>query len=535
MKNRQIIEIASLTTGQIAQINNCLLNLDVEFTLNEASMIKFSVIDPNFEMGRLNYFALGRDVLYTSETISPISDSEITHGEFARLTLVYEIASVQSTHSGGNSCIWEITAFPKGIQQMKRDRHFSNIQGANHNFITNAALKFGLRAVVEHTIKSRQIQQYNGQQQAESLWDAMSSLASNAQYKLFESDGIIYFGSEKWLLGTWGTNKAGGTVVRDSKGKIVIDKVTKKPKRNPLIRYIPFHYPTPATEKYFYLMALPQITRSSNDPYAGSGSMIIDRKNGVRLRPGMTIRISGIPECSGYFIIEKVAFKEFGSEPVEVSFKTPELIKDPVTGRQQQIKDLEVGNTVDAVIDVIAPGITKKLDEKIGKPTISQFKKMLASSSKTHTGPWPSTTGQGVMPTPGFEVSHFLEKGNVDLFTVPIVNKKIIKQSTVSNSEKDNSHPLFSLFLIEENSHFVVLNQNICVDGKPQFISQEDAATLYDTTGLHYGKFDTAVYGHLYIEQLKTSYLNLLKKRFKNTTTINAIQDGNAPSDCRCS
>ena len=534
MKNRQVIQLASLTTGQIAELNNCLLNVDVEFTLNEASMIRFSVIDQGFKMGRLNYFSIGRDVLYTSSTISPISDKEITHGEFAQITLAYEIASVESTQADGNSCIWEITAYPKGIQQMKRDRHFSNIQGANHNFITNAALKFGLRAVVESTTKSRQVQQYNGQQQAESLWDAMSSLASSAQYKLFESDGIIYFGSEKWLLGRWGINKAGGKAVRDSKGKLVIDKVTKKPKLTPVVRYIPFHYPTPATEKYFFLMALPKISRSANDPYAGQGSMLVERTNGTRLRPGMTIRISGIPECSGYYIIDKVSYREFSNQAVEVSFKTPELIKDPVTGRQQQIQDLEIGNTVDAVLDVIAPGITKELTRKIGIPKTNQIKKVLLSATKTNDGPWPSAAGQNVFPIPGFDKSHIIEKGNADLFTAPIISKTTVKNSTAPNTEKDTALPVFSLFLIQDGSDFVVLNQNVCVDGKPKFISQEDATTIYETSGIHYGKFDSALYGHLYIKQLKTTAAELLKKRFTNADTRKKIMLGTNAAECGC-
>jgi hypothetical protein len=534
MVNRHIIEIASLSTAQTVELNNCLLNVSVDFSLKEASQISFSVIDPGFKMGYNNYFVVGRDVLYTSETISPISDKDVANGEFAKLTLVYEIASVSSSHDGGNSVIWQIEARPKGIQQMKRDRHAGSVSGANHQFIVNAALKYGMKAVVQTTTKSKKITITNGLQQADSLWTVMQNLASSAHYELFESDGIIYFGSQKFLLDRWGTNTSGGNPILNKYGKVQIDKTTKKIKRGETKHYIPFHYPTRSDEKYFQIMQIPDVRRSDNDPNEAEGSMLVDRLNGKRLRPGMTIALSGIPMFSGHYLISQVTYDEFSQEAVQVSFKTPDRPYNYL-GRQQFIQDLAIGERVNAIFDVEAPGVTKWLNNKIKPPTSKQMKTLVKQLGNTPSARrFPSKAGQNVWPKPTFNETYMLEHGNVDLFKTPIINKKMIIDAGLTGSDKKNAKPIFSLFVTASGGQYVLLNQNICVDGVSTVVSKSDAILQYESDNLHYGLFTSSQYAQIYASQLQMGEPNLLSKRFTKHAMVLSILAGNGSSGCGC-
>ena len=73
MIEKDTIRIASVTTRQIEEINNNILSLDVNFSMNEASQITFEVLDPGMRMGKANFFVIGRDVLYKSKSVNPKS------------------------------------------------------------------------------------------------------------------------------------------------------------------------------------------------------------------------------------------------------------------------------------------------------------------------------------------------------------------------------------------------------------------------------------------------------------------------------
>lgn len=58
MIEKDTIRIASVTTRQIEEINNNILSLDVNFSMNEASQISFEVLDPGMRMGKANFLLL---------------------------------------------------------------------------------------------------------------------------------------------------------------------------------------------------------------------------------------------------------------------------------------------------------------------------------------------------------------------------------------------------------------------------------------------------------------------------------------------
>ena len=512
MIEKDTIRIASVTTRQIEEINNNILSLDVNFSMNEASQITFEVLDPGMRMGKANFFVIGREVLYKSKSVSPDMGSYGTGGFFVYVTLVYEIASVECSQRESNSAIWKIEARPKGIQQMKRDRKASQIQGANQDFITNAAKKYKMEAVVENTTKSKSISTSNGNKQAENLWNVMQGLAGEANYALFESDGVIYFGSQKWFLGKWGTNSTGGKIKFDKNGKAIINNQTKKLEKTPIVRYIPFNYPNLKDEKHFFLMQMPTVRKSDNDPFEVQGSMIVDRKNGMRLRPGMTIKLAGIPTMSGLYVITDVTFKEESTEPVNVTFRTPELLP------KDKIQDLEIGPVVSAIYGIEG----NEEGEKSLQATPQQYGatqmpipaavKPVASAAHPLTYPKipDSVIGGGSVIT-----------GNTDLWNRPVA---------VLDGEGGTS--LTYVWHDVANSLFVIIERVWCLAGIGVVYTESEALDKYILDGLHCGKFSNFDTAQFQKKQLHEIHVAILKKRFPKTWK--KITNGKAPAGYRC-
>ena len=511
MIEKDTIRIASISTRQIEEINKNILSLDVNFSMNEASQISFEVLDPGMRMGKANFFVIGRDVLYKSKSVSPDMAANGTGGLFVYVTLVYEIASVECSQRDSNSAIWKIEARPKGIQQMKRDRKASQIQGANQDFITNAAKKYKMEAVVENTTKSKSISTSNGNKQAENLWNVMQGLANTANYALFESDGVIYFGSQKWFLGKWGTNKSGGKVKLDKNLKPIVNKQTKKIEKTPIVRYIPFNYPNHKDEKHFFLMQMPNVRKSDNDPFEVQGSMIVDRKNGMRLRPGMTIKLSGLPTMSGLYVITDVTFKEESTEPVNVSFRTPELLP------KEKIQDLEIGPVVSAIYSIEAVREEKSLQARPAQYGMINWAipaevKPIASASTPLAYPKipDSIAGETVVAA-----------GNIDLWNRP-----------VATLDGEGGTSLIYVWHDVANSVFVIIERVWCIDGVGELLTESEALDKYLLDGLHCGKFsnfDTADFQKLQLRKVSTT---ILKKRFPKTWK--QIANGKAPAGYRC-
>ena len=314
----------------ITELNNNLLSLKVSLTMDEASALTFEIIDPGFEMTRRNYFQPGQTLVYRAATIE--GTEQVTAATYYGYP--FEIADVTYSQSQGASPIVSIQAYTKAIQQMKRDRdNIGAIKDTGTAFVRNAAFKYGLEFVGEQTTKSQQITKASGEQQADSLWDVITKLAGDAKFKCFESDGTLYFGSQKWLLHKWGVEPYTYSNYDKKKAKQI-----QETRYRTFLTYPPYIDPiTRVANNKFILQQLPTIQVSINDPLEGSGSCIVDRVNGVRLRPGMTVYVGEIPYVSGYFLITSVDFDELSPDPVAINFRTLERLP-------KDIKQIAVGS-----------------------------------------------------------------------------------------------------------------------------------------------------------------------------------------------
>jgi len=193
----------------------------------------------------------------------------------------------------------------------------------------NAAQKYGLAPVVEKTdkgtkdhIKAFEPDPDDGVE-GTSVWDALKSMANEAKFVTFEADGQLFFCSHKYLLGKWGTKSS----------RLRVMNPETNTRHTMLAQYCPARWPTDQGAT-IQVLAVPSLARSDNDPFEVQGSMIVDRANGMSLRPGMTIQMRGIPMFgptldgvddghSGLYLITSVDYDHLGTEPVKVSFTTP--------------------------------------------------------------------------------------------------------------------------------------------------------------------------------------------------------------------
>lgn len=334
------VRIASISSGQEKVIDDSILSIDVNYSMDMASELSMRIIDPGFLMASANYFQIGREVIYDIKAIVDFNSGSPT---IDRVSQVFEISQVSLTNGPGHSPVFDIKCYPKAIQQMRRDKTPGAIKGNGTAYVRNAAKKYGLKFVGEKTTKKRTITKAGGDRQADSVWDVITKLASDAKFVVFEADGYLIFGSQKWLLYKWGIDSDVVKVRKDGK--------RNSPLVNKVRRWVPVQFPeiVKGRKGAFETLEYPNITISDNDPFfASDGSATMDRTNAVALRPGMTVWVGPCPNLEGFFLIDSVTFSDRTPDPVNISFLTPE--KEP-----KEIKQLPVGKKTKQVIENSLP------------------------------------------------------------------------------------------------------------------------------------------------------------------------------------
>jgi hypothetical protein len=283
-----LFSLGDLGTFSNRDISAAITELSVSLTISGSSEISVSVIDPEFKMAKANYFQIRRDAFYKG--------------------LLFEIAAIETSRSEGIHPKHQLDCRSKAIQLMKRDKRpeaFNGISG--YDLAQRMALRYNMNFVGQKDAKKQATVKSNSGTTDDSVWSVLQSAAGEQEFVCFVSDNTLFYASEKWLLGKWGDPKF---VYGD-------------------IKFIPFIWPEPTVDYFpevidkYVLLDMPTIRRSDDDVRAASGSMTVDRANGISLRPGMTILIGGMHGFDGFYLISDVQFGEGTFEPVGVQFRTP--------------------------------------------------------------------------------------------------------------------------------------------------------------------------------------------------------------------
>lgn len=316
--------------GTLVNINTSILTMSVSFTSDMASQITLTVHDPNGELARNRFFNITRTVLFSPENTANFNAGGRPQipGLYSGLTdIVYpfEVAAASVATGPGRNFIWTIELRPKPIQQMKRDKNPKSYKGKGSDYVMSVCNKYGLNPLIERTSKSVTINGASGDRRADSVWDVLSNLASEAKFRLFETQGTLVFASPKFLLGLYGSSY--GTFDW-------VDPTTNRLGQKSA-NYIPLRWPS-TSEDILRPMEPPTFRKSDNDPLEAQGSVSLIRESAMGLRPGMTLYYQGIEMFSNFYLIDSVEYDFLGNSPVQVSFRTPER-------EEKNVQDFEIG------------------------------------------------------------------------------------------------------------------------------------------------------------------------------------------------
>lgn len=286
--DQDIFNLGDLGTFQARDVTDSIVSFNVSLSINQSSQISVGIVDPNFAQARANYFQVRRDIFYRH--------------------MFFEISAIEVQKSDSVHPLYSLECRSKAVQLMKRDKKPEAYRGMTaYDFAFAIAKRFNLKFVGERTTKKQSIVKGKSRNADDSVWTVLQSLAGEQKFVCFESEGTLFFCSEQFLLGKWGDPKC---TYGDFK-------------------FIPFFYPE-ATDAFFIdfadkyiLLDMPTVRRSDDDIKAAEGSLVVDRLNGIYLRPGMTIHLSGIPDFEGFYIITDVQFEEGVPDPVRVNFRVP--------------------------------------------------------------------------------------------------------------------------------------------------------------------------------------------------------------------
>ncbi len=103
--------------------------------------------------------------------------------------------------------------------------------------------------------------------------------------------------------------------------------------------------------KAYEMIRLPSMNKSDNAVMEATGSAEIERTNGVGIRPGMTVFMSGIPTFVGYYLVSAVNFEERSPNAVSINFETPE--RRP----KEKIVSIQVGPIYPKTDDPVGPDV----------------------------------------------------------------------------------------------------------------------------------------------------------------------------------
>lgn len=505
----------------MALVASNILTISVNYSIDMANQLTVTIIDPGFEMAINNYFQIGVDIVYETtqlrmEKVTGNKDIAVT----ARMRHIYEMVEVSVAQAGSASPIWTIQAMPKAIQQMKRDKT-KKIGGSGYMYAYNVAKHFGLKFVGENSSKIKSPTKNAGANQADSVWTRLTSMASESQYVCFVADGTLYFATEKWLMYKWGTHKQEGNAKKDKNGKVIINKKTKLPEVEPAKYWIPMNYTNTDTySKTFQVLSMPSLRKSENDPRHGEGTISVARDNGVQLRPGMTIKITNIPGFKGAFIITEVSFNEQTTEPVSVTFRTPEILK--VNGKEPKIPMLPIGKIFDSKYFTTSVHVG---ESSIGLPIYNEISPTFESIGSTINPVGPKVAGK--LPNsrrldtyeylantlsdskiPNYKTD-FSELGNIDMWNRPVYVTGTRPKATV-----EMSRTFIYETTIETVPVWIIIERIWCNGGVPVLLSEADAITRYITSGPHHGILLSKKAAENFKLNLANIWNDLFMKRF---------------------
>ena len=297
-----ILQIADLYGEAEKTFTDNLVSVAVSYSMDLDNEISFEVVDEGYKMFQNNYFVIRRDIVYRGRR--------------------YEIADISCQTGPGGSPSVVVKARNKSIQQMRRDKRPGSVTGGSgYEYAGNAARKFGLQFVGQQSAKTKSTFKAKTSDGEESVYDVLRRIAGDNQFVIFEVDGVLVYGQQEWLLWKFGSSTIPGAPPKKFVPLLFLPNQDSRELASAELT-------VPATE-FFDLETWHSFQTSDNDPLAASGSCNVLMPQGAALRPGHTAVCGPLPfYFAGGYLITEVSFSEGTSNPVNITFRTPEAPKD---------------------------------------------------------------------------------------------------------------------------------------------------------------------------------------------------------------
>lgn len=271
--------------GKNDQIQRSITEMAVSLTVDIASEIRFTVTDPGFTMHNAGYFVMRRPVYYRE--------------------LFFEISSVEPTKRPGEPESVEVSARNSQIQQFRRSKGSADFGKISPSaFVAQMAAAAELKLFAEGSPAKAAIVRQNTEESSESTWDVMNRLAGELDFVVFETDHLLYFASEQFII----------------KNQTAFD----------------LYYPSQENDPFFVYEF--SMHRSDDEVEGATLDASVARASGVNIRPGMVVKFNGLEYFKDPMMITSVEWDtavvndyELGDavvDPVRIKARTPKESDD---------------------------------------------------------------------------------------------------------------------------------------------------------------------------------------------------------------
>lgn len=280
-------DIHRLFVGELGgandQIQESVKDMHVSLTTDLTSEIRFTVTDPGLAMHNAGYFVVRRPVYYRE--------------------LFFEIATVSVSRSPNGLPEVDVAARGSQVQQLKRTKGAADFGKISPSaFAAQVAKGADMGIFAEGSPAKAAIVRQNTEESSESTWDVLKRLANELDFVVFDSDRVLYFASEEFII----KNQVG----------------------------FELNYPS-AENDPFYIHSF-ELTRSDDEVHGSDLTAEISRTNGVNIRPGMVVKINGINYFNDEMMVTAVEFDAAAAsdglgdlpDPVTIKARTPKESDD---------------------------------------------------------------------------------------------------------------------------------------------------------------------------------------------------------------
>lgn len=291
------------------EITDVVTEVSLNYTLDAGTELTINIADQDRKMLLGQYFNLAQLFIYDGTP--------------------YQISSISVAQGDGSIANISLKMLEYKFQQMKQDFHPEVYRSANgFIFAQKVANKYGLLFEGQPVKGKQETIKVKSKRNRESVWAVLQRSASDNQYMCFIANNTLFFASPKALIGRWG-----------------IDEIAYVPEwQKTNFRYVPLVYPTPPSEKRFFLTEMPSVQRSLDSRKEAEGSAQILGPNARQLRAGMTVMLYGMSDdFDSAYLITSVDYQDRSTEPVQLNF---------------------------ANISKLAPEDKKKINQKIREVTV---------------------------------------------------------------------------------------------------------------------------------------------------------------------